>query len=307
MPPTSDPILVTMPGKYGDILWSLPTARAIANATSAPVDVMVAKPYLSLVPLLQQQPYIRVAMGNVYWEVQDTAPMTPSAPPRLPTGLGDYQKVINLGLTSWPEHPLAHQCYENLLPQWPDAWGTPPPLDLEEPWITVAPDHDFSETHVTYAEYGAEDSVDVHIGWSDDWIELKAGLTYALTGRMPNVRFRVITHSGSRLCEEWLRHYPGGDDCIGEQFDNLSWYAGDWLLTAHAMSNSKIFVGCLSAQWVLANAMGKPTVIAEPATGRHHPAFWRAAGKNHLVLGSDHLPTFDARHLGDVVKEVLGG
>jgi hypothetical protein len=60
-------VLCTFPGKAGDILWSLPTARAIARITGEPVDFAVMPYYESLLPLLQEQEYISRAFTLADW------------------------------------------------------------------------------------------------------------------------------------------------------------------------------------------------------------------------------------------------
>ena len=51
-------ILATFSGKFGDILWSLPTVREISKREGTPVDMGIMPAYKSLLPLLQMQPYI---------------------------------------------------------------------------------------------------------------------------------------------------------------------------------------------------------------------------------------------------------
>jgi hypothetical protein len=82
---------------------------------------------------------------------------------------------------------------------------------------------------------------------------------------------------------------------------------GDWSVTAQIAQGAQCYLGCLSSQWVLANALGKRCVVVEPNEHRWHPVFYRDAPQNHLVRGNDGRPTFDARHAGDVLEEVLRG
>jgi hypothetical protein len=57
--------LVTFSGQFGDILWSLPTARQIANDNK--VDFAVMPEFKSLVSLLEVQPYIDKAFAIDNW------------------------------------------------------------------------------------------------------------------------------------------------------------------------------------------------------------------------------------------------
>lgn len=298
-------VLCTMPGKHGDILWALPTVRAIAELAEEPVDLMVAAPYVTLVPLLQScAPYIRVCYGNTDWHVQDTAPMTPPRP-AMKGSMEGYEKIVHLGYETWPMSLLPADIYV----RGTASWGSPlPTLDLDTPWLTQP---EWTDTDTTgefgqslYSEWGEEHHPAVHIGWSDEHVELKAGLIYAMAGQL-GCDLRVVTPVGSRLATEWLSHFPGDHDSFNECFENISWYTGDWRLTAHALANSSLFVGCLSAQWVLANALGIRTVIVEPAEARHNAIFFYNHPRNTMLMGGDRKPTFDARHLIDKVREKL--
>ncbi len=308
-------VLCSMPGKIGDILWSLPTVRVIAEAADHPVDLVLSQQYgeASLRKLIEGAPYINAVYQDPLWSVQDTAPLSPPRPREMirpdPEGIGPghpYDKTIHLGYETWPMSLLPADIYVRATAQ----WGSPlPQIELDTPWLeqpltpTEQTDGEFGQS--LYSEWGEEHHPKVHIGWSEEHVELKAGLIYALIGRLPEYDFRVVTHVGSRLSIEWLQNFPGTADSFNECFENISWYAGDWLLTAHAMANSELYVGCLSSQWVLANALGKRTVIVEPAKARHNPIFFYNHPRNTMLIGGDHLPTFDARHLCDMVKEKL--
>lgn len=299
-------VLATMPGKFGDILWCLPTVRVLAEAAGEPVDFCTSEAYKSILPLIQEQEYIGKATHDESWQVQDTAPMTPQRPTNTAHSdvlYSHYDKVIHLGYPQWPQSLLAADIYIRAVGQWGKAL---PELDLDTPWIQLDPEHEFRPDNDDYAERVAGTELswhpDVHVGWSDEWAELKMGVLYALTGKGTH-NYQVLTVPGSRIQEEWLRYYPGDEP--DEVFENLSWYAARWYVTADALNRAKIFLGCLSSQWVLANALGKPTVIMEPNPHRHNPIFFYDHPRNHLVKGNDGKPTFDARHVADMVKEVL--
>src|SRR5262245_63210788 len=71
------PIACTMPGRHGDILWALPTVRALAEQAGAPIDLVISEKYGSLKDLIRRQPYIADVVVLADWQVQETAPMTP--------------------------------------------------------------------------------------------------------------------------------------------------------------------------------------------------------------------------------------
>jgi hypothetical protein len=61
-------VLTTFSGRFGDILWSLPTVRAIYQMVGGEkVDFGIMPPYRSLLSLLQMQPYIDEAFVIENW------------------------------------------------------------------------------------------------------------------------------------------------------------------------------------------------------------------------------------------------
>ena len=60
-------ILTSMPGKFGDILWSLATVKHISNYYKTPVTFMIMPTYFSLRPLLESQSYIDKVLVNDEW------------------------------------------------------------------------------------------------------------------------------------------------------------------------------------------------------------------------------------------------
>lgn len=267
--------LVTMPGRHGDILWSLPTARAIAEAYDTPVDVIISGKYGSLQALIEAQPYVDTCAVDASWAVQETAPMSPRTPPVWPTG---YDRVFHLGYAGWPEEALPYECCrianitratnrESLLT-----------IDLARPWIgSVAPSD---------PDRGA-----IGVGWSDEWFELKYGLTQLIQ------RAVYTTSSGGfLLCapgSRWERE--------------ASYKPTSWPENFRSLTMASTFVGCCSALHVLACAVGVPRVlILEPNSQRHHPVFYpygQNGPRTVLIRGGDGQPTFDARHLVDAITQ----
>lgn len=260
-------ILCTAPGRYGDIIWGLPTCRALAYASGEPVDLLLSEKYRSLLPLLQQQAYLRGVLIDLRWDVQETAPMTPRIPPRLPSG---YGRVIHLGYRDWPRLPLAQETYDSAQAQW---GGPLPPLDLETPWITVE---------------GPGDPTEIVVGFSDEWFELKFGIVELLE-RCHLAPLVPYYGKGSRWDREgWGRR-------------------ATWEEAARAFRNADLFLGCCSALHVLAVALGKPVLLMEPNEMRWQDIFYPLGktGRVKLILGNDGRPTFHAPHVIDAVREAL--
>ncbi len=151
------------------------------------------------------------------------------------------------------------------------------PLDLERPWIKP----------VDMGERGS----DVVVGFTDNWFELVFGLFELVSGAFDeeDASFTVLCQAGSRWNTE------------------ARWFARDWLRTADVLSKSKVFFGCCSALWVLANALGKRTVIAEPMEGRWDKVFWLEHARNVMVMGGDGKPTWDARACVQTLRKALEG
>jgi hypothetical protein len=278
-------VLCTFPGQIGDLLWALPTVRALSEAYGAPVDLAIPVRYQHLKDLLHAQGYLHSVHVLGLWDVQLTAPMGPRVPPAEAMPLG-YDRVYHLGYDGWPEPTLAMDIFNRAVAQYClTGEGEGIRTDFREhhlgrPWITPAPP-------VAGAPY-------VWVGWSEEWLELKMGVLFALANRFPEQEFRWVVAPGGRY-EEFARVLPG----------NVTMWREGWMRTATIGSRAACYLGCLSSQWVLANALGQRCVVMEPGEARWHPTFWRESPLNVLVRGNDDRPTFDARHIGDALEEVL--
>jgi hypothetical protein len=125
------------------------------------------------------------------------------------------------------------------------------------------------------------------VGISEEWIELKMGVVTAVA----NWTDVALVYAPGQRHHEW-HHMDGAD--LGLGFMPCSWSR-----MAQVIRDSKLFLGCLSASWVLANALGKETVIFEPSEPRHHPVFWHEHPRNLKV-------DWDARAVVKAVREKLG-
>lgn len=267
-------ILCTFPGRHGDLLWALPTLRAIAEGTGQPVDLLTTEKYGSLAPLIAQQDYIGQALTEPGWVVEEGAPMTPRIPPMMPAG---YDQVLHLGYSGWPSQPLPYEIYQTAREQFNDP--LPFVLDLQRPWIAKP-----------YSIYPTA----VAVGWSEEHFELKVGLTLLLRQQLDVLNPSALTNLSTS--PRW-------------QAESYWQYGTGWDTAAAWLYEAKVFVGCCSALHVLAVACGRPAIIVEPNPQRHHKIFWPLGmdgDRVQIVRGNDGLPTFDARHLFEVVKTRLG-
>lgn len=262
-------ILATFPGRAGDLLWALPTVRAVSQHFQTTVALKIAGEFAPMIPLLSQQAYLTDVVADPRWG------MTGAPPPPSPSD-GAWDRVYHLAYRGWPDHPLPKETEACLHQQWRDADGPVPVIDLETPWITTPPSP-WMTTPLSLAI----------AGWSDCWFELKLGLMELLAARKHYLD--VLCPQGSRWASE------------------AGWDPTPWELAALHISIRKVFLGDCSALHVLAVALGKPVVLMEPMEARHNPIFYPLGktGRVHLVTGNDGLPTFDARHVADVLEEAL--
>ena len=264
-------VLCTFPGRHGDLLWALPTVRAIAERYDQPVDFATSAKYGRIAELVRQQEYIGGVHVLKEWQVQETAPMTPLEPPHVPEG---YEKVIHLAYPGWPEFPL---------PYFIEKIGSlqmarPLTIELGRPWIDVDK-LDLGRTRIG-------------IGFSDEHFELKFGLAMLLSNEMHEFTEQPESTHDYAI---WPSAYPGGR-WEKEGFCR----ACEWVEAAQVYSSCKVVLACCSALHVLACAVGTPVVMMEPNEQRWNPIFY-PYGKDGpqvtLVHGGDGKPTFDARHV----------
>lgn len=287
-------ILVTFPGRYGDLLWALPAIRALSRRVGGPIDLVVATPFANLCPLIAAQPYIGHCVAINEWETQDTAPISPRVPPTgfmVPMGSGAwpaqtqdggwkgvYNHVFHLGYRAWPKRPLPFETLDCLNEQLVHhATITDEDLCLSKPWITV----------------GAGGPTEIAIGFTDEHFELKVGLV-TLLARLPYSQL-VLASPRSR----WQVERPSGSYPL---------QVGTWEESAASLRNADVALCCCSALHVLAVAVGTPVVVMEPEPMRHHPIFYPLGWDGPqvtIVKGNDGKPTFDARHVADTLERVL--
>lgn len=268
-------ILCTFPGRTGDLLWALPSVRAISETYGQPVDLVVSQKYgPGLKPLLQDQPYLRDVVVDTAWQVQETAPITPRAPQ---VDAGTYDRVFHLGYETWPTPDLPTDIYDRATRQSDRRLG---PLDLARPWITPP----------AYAK--DLDATDLAVGFTDEHFELKYGLYTLLFRRLMDAH-PIINLSGAEMSPRWRQEAES--------------YAPDLRTAAAWLSRSRCFVGCCSALHVLAVALGVPAVVVEPNPHRHQAVFWplgTTGPQVYLVLGGDGGWTWDARHTAETIAAV---
>ena len=289
-------VLVTFPGKFGDLLWALPTLRALSRRLGHPIDLLTSREMASICPLLRMQAYLGNVIVDDTWIDADCAPVQRRMPPGdSARGIPGYDQVIHLGYPDWPNVGLpyyilktANRALTDLrtpgvtVDQW--IWLTPEELTLDDPWITLPQPPRWSGIPWVH-------------GFSDEHFELKFGLVYLLAysamhwkprraGQLPPMRI------GSS--PRW--NAEGGET------------PNTWETTVELLQSTMVCVACNSGLHVLAVACGVPVVMMEPSEARWNPIFYPVGDTGPqvtLVRGNDGRPTFDARHVHAVLSDVL--
>lgn len=277
-------ILLTHPGKIGDLVWALATAREIARefAEDGKVDIATSPYCKGIIPLLEIQPWIRSAFVLPEWNVVFSAPVAPVIPPPYFSSNGkvldlkpkvagpEWDLVLHLGMREWPG-PTLYEYYPNLVQR---EYGLRVNLLPRTPWLSVQ-------------EYAGEPK-QISMCWSDEWVELKVGLIAAISKAFPNEVFRLLPSPDSRLNKEF--RFP---------ITNFLVEPCDILTCAEQIKFSKFLITCNSSPHPLANALGVRAVIIEPSSPRHQEVFKHKAGRNTYLDG------FDARECVELIRKML--
>lgn len=283
-------ILTCFPGRFGDLLWALPTVRAISETYGVPVDLQIAGEFAGLAPLLTLQPYISSVIPDDRWSLSQPTPR-----PKLAGEEDSYDRVHDLYWHGgWPTLPLPVEVFQRSLIE--KEWV--PPLDLGRPWITVPLPNWKWTLNLTF-------------GFSDCWFELKHGLVeLLLRGPYSNQDGDEIERGGT-LPRAHADFRSLGLFPAGSRWETEAGYGPtEWLEAAKRIAFGQVFLGDCSALHVLAVALGKPCVIYEPMAARLNPIFW-PCGKDGpqvtLVRGLDGEATTDSRHTAETLERVLAG
>lgn len=275
-------VLVTFPGRAGDLLWALPAVRAVSEHFQTPVNLLIAGEFAGMVPLLHQQSYLRVVIAEAAWALTPPQDWNPPGQPYM-----GYDRVYHLGYRGWPAKPLPFETQDTLATVWDLDDGPIPVIDLGRAWI--------------HATAGSGQARQLCWGWSDCWFELKYGLVTLVR--------RAIKATAPSPAGSWHGVLAPGSRWTTEAELRGNNRADTWVDAAQWISGCQVFLGDCSALHVLAVAMGKPVLLVEPMEARWNDLFYPLGktGRVRLLTGNDGLPTFDSRHCADALKELLHG
>lgn len=281
-------ILVTFPGRFGDLLWALPTLRALSRRVG-PVTLQIAGEFQGLAQLLRLQPYIQAVLVDPDWVMGSTQEANG------PTPAQGYDAVLHLGYQGWPDRPLPFYTLARLNAL---GWlGNPPireeDLQLQEPWITLPPE---------FQGNPALHTTPWICGFTETHFELKYGLWELLNGHTALGKY------------SWTRPPRAGflgpmNISTSPRWKKEAGFPGDgWLAGAQWIRHTQVLLADCSAWHVLAVAMGTPTILVEPMEARHNPIFYPLGWHSRqvrMVLGHDGRPTWDARHVAETLEKAL--
>jgi hypothetical protein len=237
--------LCTFSGKFGDILWSLPTVRELSRKHNEKVDMGIMPSYRSLLPLLQQQEYIDTAFVNEPWACEGSPYGDQPAIPQNDEALRyQYENVYHL---TYRHHPAPNQPLVDFI-------ASQQGIVLPEP---VCP---FISTGAAIFPAHANEADNQY--W--DLILTKAG-------RWKNKPEDFIAYSFNELYADQKGAFLNTLRSLlpDEQFIETNKLS--WRMATFVIKSAKAFVGCRSSQYVLASGVGQANIfLYEPHPARHH-------------------------------------
>jgi hypothetical protein len=275
--------LCTFSGKFGDILWSLATAKYISEViVNSRVDFAMMPYYESLVPLLSTQKYIDQAYVIPQWmRTHSNHGDQPWQPPCRQDG--EKIKVLRGSNQLDPNAPLPQSIsFEEMT--YDRAWHL---TYKGHPGIT-APSMPLIDFVAYQQNISFNNWCPIPFLTSVDCFDELELVTFN-SGKFTDVmrEGRVVTYAFNEQYEAPKKQFFETlyAEMKGEvEFFNVA--TAKWKEAAYAIDKSNVFVGCRSANWVLAMGLGKETITYEP-----HPA---RSANGHLgqVFGCSHGKEF---------------
>lgn len=230
-------VLCTFSGKFGDILWSLPTAREISKRHHVPVDFQVMPAYDSLTELISNQEYINCASVNQGWHCEGSPHGDQPWFPQNNESLQHmYEHIYHLTYKSHPGIGGEYMPLIDFIAKQADIRFEGPPI----PFISVdAIKLEDTRTHIAYS-------------FNNDYHSDKLQFLDIINA---NTDVRLIDVS------------------------KLS-----WLRAAEVIHTAMAFIGCRSANWVVANGVAQNNIfIYEPNPARNKE------GRFGFIFGNPYL------------------
>src|SRR6266481_2399370 len=241
-------VLTSFSGKFGDILWSLATVKHISDVYKEKVDFACMPEYKSLLGLIEDQPYISKVFVVTDWACMGSPHGDQPWQPPDHVSKG-YQHAYHLGYRSHPSHLLGGPNAQLI-----DFIANQQGLKLVDP---VVP---FLFTKGVY-----------------DHIK-KPYVSYAFNQMYHEEKMLFL----NKLIYE-LQKSGQVTDLLFVDVDKFP-----WIMAADVIQNSIMFIGCRSANYVIAHGLGKNILSFEPhpernATGSMGTVFGCSYGKEFSI------------------------
>lgn len=227
-------ILTTFSGKYGDILWSLPTVKAIAAMHGTKVDFACMPQYDNnrFLELIGMQPYVDKAFPMEDWKLMHSnygdQPWNPPQHTKCvcapgggyPCKNGDYETCYHLGYRSHPGIVFGKATNTALIDFIAEQQG----IRLKDP--------------LPFLDVPSATGAMIAYAFNDQYDDLKKRFLLKLT-----------------------------EVFDGQIFGLVNTNEFSWVEAASIIKGAAAFVGCRSANWVIANGVRQQIICYEP-----HPA-----------------------------------
>ena len=223
--------LCTFSGKFGDILWSLATVDAIGKMLGEYVDFACMPQYESLIPLIQAQPYVEKAFTIPEWVCTGS-----------PHGDQPWQPPQTVNLRSYDrQYHLTYKGHPGITPGMPRM----PLIDF----IAWQQGIKFVKSPVPFLTYDC-----VLPTWTSPEVFGVGFVAYAFNSDYADQKKRFL---------ESVEQAGTGLNFVdvGKQ---------SWLMASLLLKRAVAFVGCRSANWVLACGVGQKNIFTyEPNPARN--------------------------------------
>ena len=234
--------LVAMPGKFGDVIYSLPAVKQLKKKLGIPIDYLTSSYCQPIISLLESQPCIsKVIVDSGYWPVGGPRPATKN-PSFIPQG---YDHVFDLNFDWAFIGPLSQQ--KSIVDMHFKTLRYKYRLDLDE---------EFSFPYLDgFSNVDRKDYV-VFNAWSDSFLRNNrinqnafVNILMILKFVLKNLNMKIVAVTGP---DQTKYHETFGYEVITSV---------DFLETARLIAASKLFIGLQSSPYVVADALQHPRLI----------------------------------------------
>jgi hypothetical protein len=252
-------IAVTHPGHIGDMLWAVPCARALAERHGCQVDFWTSSHCRNALDLLQAQSFVRHALVEELYTAQSGGcGIQPWHMGRV-DGVPGYEHVYHLGFRETPFCPIPeYYCRLVGLPQQENRWDMP----------------------------GGMAPVVIY-----DADVLRPPQQFVALAARGGTSFKECFREFVRRCPLPVLEVGAPGDAVATDVKALNCTSVGFLPMARVIARCKVFVGLLSAPWVV--ACGFPVVRVGCHEGRNDMRHVIGHPLNHYPQGHDPAPLLE--------------